>query len=720
MKTARGALRKNIPGYAGGGFIDGLKRAVGMAPAETMREKFARQDAERMAKQAPPVPKPVMTAPEGQTAVTSYAAGTLTGDRKKQMEDAIGKKVGGAIRGKGTGTSDEIPIMASNGEFMIKASSVKKIGIEALEALNAIGDQPDEKDSPAEAAREYGDAESSAEDKTEPKGAEKAGYKCGGAVRKKMAAGGLVDPANPDPNAVTPTVVPAVAPTAPAAAPVAAAPVTQNPLYTPGSAQDPKASVNIVAGSKSPFAGPTLGEQAIATPPPKPQGALRTPSLMATAPAAVASTPAIPPIQPPVIKMFAGGPVDEAARKALLAQIPTGGTGAGPTPQPDPTQSASGTELGRNVNNAINAIPAGTLGRGLVSGGVKVADALVNSERIGRVAAGAVRAMPYAVPVAAAGALGIASSQATPTTQAQAAPVPPAGTVAQPSTPVAAPVTAPAVDSAPVAQAPAQPSFDPLAAKAARDEQTQKDIALGNQMEATRKSNEADAYAAQDRGIDTSIAIAAKVDAERARQRAENTLSSTTDNAATRAQKAAATQTLGALDQQASQTAGNEAAARRSTQADATTRRDQDLRAQGQAVQAGALRANQKMAQDKFAQDSKGAAIDQQGKVQIQALQNALLAEQDPAKRQLIEDNLRAVQGKYEKAVPQKYTVYNLPDTVDANGNVVRGGQGALDADGRPIDIRPPKAQPQFETGKVYTDAKGNRAKWDGKTFVPA
>ena len=73
----------------------------------------------------------------------------------------------------------------------------------------------------------------------------------------------------------------------------------------------------------------------------------------------------------------------------------------------------------------------------------------------------------------------------------------------------------------------------------------------------------------------------------------------------------------------------------------------------------------------------------------MQQLQTALLAEKEPAKRAQLEDNLRALQGKYEKPMPApKYTVYNLPDTVDANGGIVRGGQGALDAEGRPIDIR--------------------------------
>ena len=37
--------------------------------------------------------------------------------------------VGGPIKGKGTGTSDQVPIMASNGEFMIKAKAVKAIGL---------------------------------------------------------------------------------------------------------------------------------------------------------------------------------------------------------------------------------------------------------------------------------------------------------------------------------------------------------------------------------------------------------------------------------------------------------------------------------------------------------------------------------------------------------------------------------------------------------------
>lgn len=53
-----------------------------------------------------------------------------------------GFATGGHITGKGTGTSDDIPIMASNGEFMMKASAVSKLGISALNYMNLTGEIP--------------------------------------------------------------------------------------------------------------------------------------------------------------------------------------------------------------------------------------------------------------------------------------------------------------------------------------------------------------------------------------------------------------------------------------------------------------------------------------------------------------------------------------------------------------------------------------------------
>ena len=44
---------------------------------------------------------------------------------------------GGKVRGPGTGTSDSIPAMLSHGEYVIKASSVAKYGVRAMDEINA-------------------------------------------------------------------------------------------------------------------------------------------------------------------------------------------------------------------------------------------------------------------------------------------------------------------------------------------------------------------------------------------------------------------------------------------------------------------------------------------------------------------------------------------------------------------------------------------------------
>ncbi|WP_284077134.1 tape measure protein [Acinetobacter nosocomialis] len=49
---------------------------------------------------------------------------------------------GGQIRGAGTNTSDSIPILASDEEFMIKAKSAKKIGLDNLNYMNRTGTLP--------------------------------------------------------------------------------------------------------------------------------------------------------------------------------------------------------------------------------------------------------------------------------------------------------------------------------------------------------------------------------------------------------------------------------------------------------------------------------------------------------------------------------------------------------------------------------------------------
>lgn len=49
---------------------------------------------------------------------------------------------GGPIVGPGTGTSDSVPIMASNGEYVLKASAVSKLGLGRLDFMNRTGMLP--------------------------------------------------------------------------------------------------------------------------------------------------------------------------------------------------------------------------------------------------------------------------------------------------------------------------------------------------------------------------------------------------------------------------------------------------------------------------------------------------------------------------------------------------------------------------------------------------
>src|SRR5690606_21906868 len=50
-----------------------------------------------------------------------------------------GYATGGYVSGRGSGTSDSIPARLSNGEYVIRASSVKSVGVGFLNAVNAMG-----------------------------------------------------------------------------------------------------------------------------------------------------------------------------------------------------------------------------------------------------------------------------------------------------------------------------------------------------------------------------------------------------------------------------------------------------------------------------------------------------------------------------------------------------------------------------------------------------
>ena len=64
-------------------------------------------------------------------------ASTINKANRIDAATAKGKAGGGLVVGYGSGTSDSVPINASNGEFVMKASAVKRIGVGTLSAMNS-------------------------------------------------------------------------------------------------------------------------------------------------------------------------------------------------------------------------------------------------------------------------------------------------------------------------------------------------------------------------------------------------------------------------------------------------------------------------------------------------------------------------------------------------------------------------------------------------------
>ena len=71
------------------------------------------------------------------SAFPMIASGMTPADAANRTVFAINKATGGYISGPGTGTSDSIPAMLSNGEYVIRSAAVDMIGRPALDALNA-------------------------------------------------------------------------------------------------------------------------------------------------------------------------------------------------------------------------------------------------------------------------------------------------------------------------------------------------------------------------------------------------------------------------------------------------------------------------------------------------------------------------------------------------------------------------------------------------------
>lgn len=575
-------------------------------PKESVSEKYARQDAERAAKGGgEPGSSPAPKAAPAPNTISGYAAGTAMQAREK----AAGLKKGGAIKGPGTGTSDDVPIMASNGEFMHKTKATRameKASPGIMDAINEIADGG--KKVNASAVRKFhADIESKKEDEGESRKAERAeGYKCGGAI-KKMADGGYL-------------------------------------AETDTSAADAQAKRELIARKVA--AGQTAGAATmqgfndIANMPlqgMKNGGAVRKMAMTG------------------VPHMADAGLVDDAVKRAAqLSQ--SGGAVFGLYPQMTDTQHTTYA-----TGNKLRA--------GVVATGPSTFQPAISNP-----------SAPQA-PIVGSGSGQRMDAATDPRVAAMQSAIP----------------AAPAVPAVPA------PSTNPVA-NMYEANQSANITRNGNSFSGTNVTGNQVSSLDTSQGYAQDLKDLARIDATKAAEQAN-----------AKSQEAYAQNAM--LQDRALRGNRGAGAIRAANIATATTQRGQDQQAQAQ----GAI---QKLAQQKFGLESQTAGLDNASKVQMQAAQAKLLAAKTPEEKLAAEENLRALQGKYEKAAPpDQYAYAPGGQAVDpATGQMVT--QPGVIFNKQTGEIKGPQAAPKqaqnFEKGKTYTDAKGRKAVWDGQKFVPA
>ena len=503
------------------------------------------------------------TATQAMGAIPRYAAGGPIRLKKPAKPGAASvMAAGGAIKGKGTGTSDEVPIMASNGEFVIRAAAVEEIGLPALRAINALGGNIPK--SPNRNDNKYFEGDIVKDRET---------------LVAQIPTGGA---------GAGPT--PVAAPSAPATVPV------MDRIFSPQSQWNPTTPDQRAATETSRIN--TLASQE--------QARFNARQFAADNPGQTMPTPAAPPT--PQAAMATA----PAYRPAVDSQA------ANPQPRPDAPNPASGSP--------DEAMP----------------DGKVNVTR------------------QANGVMSFSGQNIT----------------GQPQYTGSAANTM----NSGVITAQNQGAMDGIQAR-----QDARDQGARNKMQ-----------------YDAEVAGAQATNEAGRRMNLEYDLKNGNRN-----ERLAAQAILGSMDATAKDVRGN-----------ALTTRGQDITSRGQDLNAAATSQNQKLAQSKDGREAASSAMDQKAKQQLMdAQQEYLNAGDDPVKQKAAERKLITLGGKQPN---DKGQVITLPDTLGDQGQVIRGGQAVLMPDGTLVRPEQAKAQTQYETGKVYTDAKGNRAKWDGKAFVPA
>ena len=302
---------------------------------------------------------------------------------------------GGHIRGPGTGTSDSIDIKASDGEFILPADTVRKVGVKSLRDLVALTHTPTGKskadhyangglvDDPGAVTRE-GNSYSGMDVRgnISVNGQAPGGTYSeapGMAAAPSPAAAPSAPASATAPGAAPAAASPAAAPATPAAGPAApmdwAARNAQRNLEVTASSIMPsrdrdaaKAALRAADGSPQPAVGTPAIPRPAAPPEQPPPPPAATPQITAPPstfrPQPLTPTPDLRDRQATRIPRFADGGLvtAEEQREGLrglaerLAQIPTDGYPQAPAA--DGSQDSwANTETGRNAMNLANAVP---------------------------------------------------------------------------------------------------------------------------------------------------------------------------------------------------------------------------------------------------------------------------------------------------------------------------------------------------------------------------
>lgn len=685
MHTAPTKIRH----YAEGGLISSLLSKI---TPKTAAQRYAEHEAQQAADAARPAAPAAAPAPKSDVGGALNPANAL-----KAREKAAGLAKGGMVKNCATGgkipgespsaTADNIPIMATAGEYMIKKKAVDKIGVKVLDALNAVADTPAAK-------------------KPAPK-------KKGGALRKMAEGGYLYNEyrAPADEMRAGGGANQTTRPVAQVAQPSTALATTPQPQpYKP----------NFTMGGQPPAAPPVM------EPPPQLGNSAPPRTAVATRPYTPNFTMGNAPAQPPASTGAAtdvrakynpanGSPEAkawQASRAAAPAAAPTPATPAAPGPMS--RMAAAAGRAGQAVagNGVVQALGKVAAPAALAATAADTATTPTSDYETrfglgpstiespgGRLLRDiGVRSLGAASDLGNVMTMGLAGNLYRDKQQPRLTPPDAPAPVA--NAPAPAPIAMTPVAAAPAAEPAPNNQVVRVGNSYSGAPGISGDISINGQApRGGFVANAGDGPIAR-LGMNPSLGMA---------------LSDARDAAMAR---------------------GDYDAVRRSYNGELEGGNDpvQQLMNNGRpmtARKAGALAAlKQSMLQEASAkagkakadQEAEGLQLDNLGKRKLSKLQDALAAAKTPEARAVAEENLRAFQGKYEKPVPPvRALVVPGGQQVTEQGQVYQTPSRVFDQDTKQF-IEPGQqgAKPAgYVTGQIYKDAKGTQRKRDGSKFVP-